>query len=71
MKKHEKHTKLTRPEIGFWGRNEIAFLGAPCGLIKLLVDKIIEKFPEALQITYVDADHGNEESTFFRQYFSR
>jgi molybdenum cofactor guanylyltransferase len=64
MKKHEKHAKLTRPEIGFFGRNEIAFLGAPCGLIKSLVDKIIEKLPENLQATYVDADHGNEESTW-------
>lgn len=69
MKKHEKHAKLTRPEIGFFGRNEVAFLGAPCGLIKSLVDKIIEKFPEALQITYVDADHGNEESTFSSNTF--
>jgi molybdopterin-guanine dinucleotide biosynthesis protein A len=69
MKKHEKHAKLTRPEIGFFGRNEIAFLGAPCGLIKTLVDKIIEKLPENLPVTYVDADHGNEESTLASNTF--
>ena len=41
MKKHEKHEKLIKPEIGFFGRNEIAFLGAPSGLIEAIVDKII------------------------------
>ena len=43
MKKHQKQAKLIKPEIGFFGRNEIAFLGAPCGLIESLVDKIIEE----------------------------
>lgn len=65
MKKHEKHTKLIKPEIGFFGRNEIAFLGAPCGLIESLVDKLIESLPTDLNTVYVDADHGSNENEVF------
>lgn len=65
MKKHEKHAKLVKPEIGFFGRNEIAFLGAPCGLIENLVDKIIENLPTDLNTIYVDADHGSNENDVF------
>lgn len=65
MKKHEKHAKLIKPDIGFFGRNEIAFLGAPCGLIEGLVDKIIEKLPTGLNTIYVDADHGSNENEVF------
>jgi molybdopterin-guanine dinucleotide biosynthesis protein A len=65
MKKHEKHAKLTKPEIGFYGRNEIAFLGAPCGVIKSLVDVFTESITGDFKITYVDADHGNDENVSF------
>lgn len=65
MKKHEKHAKLIKPEIGFFGRNEIAFLGAPCGLIESLVDKVIENLPTGLNTIYVDADHGSNENEVF------
>ena len=65
MKKHEKHAKLIKPEIGFYGRNEIAFLGAPCGLIETLVDNIIEKLPKELNSIYIDADHGSNENEVF------
>ncbi len=65
MKKHEKHAKLIKPEIGFFGRNEIAFLGAPCGLIEHLVDSIIENLPKNLNAVYVDADHGSIEDEVF------
>lgn len=67
MKKHEKHAKLIKPEIGFFGRNEIAFLGAPCGLIEALVDNIIENLPSSLNTIYVDADHGSNEQEVFRK----
>ncbi len=66
MKKHEKHAKLSRPDMGFFGRNEIAFLGAPCGVIKSLVDACIESIIGNLKITYVDADHGSDENVPFK-----
>lgn len=66
MKKHEKHAKLIKPEIGFFGRNEIAFLGAPCGVIKSLIDSCIESITSDYKITYVDADHGSDENISFK-----
>ncbi len=63
--KHQKHAKLTRPDIGNFARSEWAIIGTPCGNIQQLAKKIAEKLtPEeesgqAPQYTvgYVDADH--------------
>ncbi|AWV99718.1 NTP transferase domain-containing protein [Arcticibacterium luteifluviistationis] len=57
MKKHQKHAKLTKPEIGNFGRNEVALVGAPCDLIQVISQKIISAFPEK-NCTYIDADHA-------------
>ncbi|WP_082391230.1 NTP transferase domain-containing protein [Jiulongibacter sediminis] len=57
MKKHQKHTKLSKPEIGNFGRNELSLVGAPCGEIQELAAAIIEglNIPNS---TYIDADHS-------------
>ena len=55
--KHKKHSKLTRPDIGQFGRTEIAFVGAPCGDIQSLAKKIIAKLSEDYNMAYIDADH--------------
>jgi len=52
---HQKHAKLKRPEMGNYGRNEIAIMGTPCGNIKQLVQVLINILKE--QIAFVDADH--------------
>ncbi len=57
MKKHQKHAKLSKPEIGFFGRTELALVGAPCGLIQDFADKLLPHFSD-LSITYIDADHA-------------
>jgi molybdenum cofactor guanylyltransferase len=57
--KHLKHAKLSRPNIGNFGRNEFAFVGTPCGVIQQLTSQIIEKLHGKYKITYVDADHKN------------
>ncbi|WP_420583186.1 NTP transferase domain-containing protein [Reichenbachiella sp.] len=56
-KKHQKHAKLTRPDIGHFGRNELAILGTPCGEIKNLARTISEQLSAQYKIAYVDADH--------------
>lgn len=56
-KKHQKHAKLTRPELGHFGRNELAILGTPCGEIKKLARTISEQLTSLYKIAYVDADH--------------
>ncbi|SMD32699.1 Molybdopterin-guanine dinucleotide biosynthesis protein A [Reichenbachiella faecimaris] len=56
-KKHQKHTKLTRPNLGKFGRNEFAILGTPCGEIKKLAHSISQQLSDKYKIAYVDADH--------------
>ncbi|MCP9766295.1 molybdopterin-guanine dinucleotide biosynthesis protein MobA [Lacihabitans sp. LS3-19] len=65
MKKHEKHSKLSKPDIGFFGRNEFSFLGAPCGFIEEISQRIISILLQDLKITYIDADHGKNENDSF------
>jgi molybdopterin-guanine dinucleotide biosynthesis protein A len=60
--KHQKHSKLKRPNIGFFGRNEFALVGAPCSVISEVCKQIIKHLDKNLNICYIDADHGTEES---------
>ncbi|MEQ9298780.1 MAG: NTP transferase domain-containing protein [Cyclobacteriaceae bacterium] len=70
LKEHSKHTKLVRPSGGKFGTTELAFLGAPCGVIQDLTRKIAEARGTQYHIGYVDADHGDgaEPSDFYRIY---
>ena len=62
-KKHQKHTKLSKPNYGFFGRNEWAIIGTPCGNIQQLAYKITQKLAEKYKVSYVDADHENADDT--------
>lgn len=62
MKKHQKHAKLAKPNIGNFGRNEFAFVGAPCGDIQVLCQQIIDKLSGSKKIAYVDADHASADA---------
>lgn len=57
MKKHLKHAKIERCNIGEFHRNEFAILGTPCDEIKKLSYSIIEKLKSKCKVGYVDADH--------------
>lgn len=59
-KEHKKHTKLTRPLAGNFGRNEWALEGAPCSDIKLLADNIIAALSPKYKCAYADATHDDE-----------
>ncbi|WP_299762069.1 NTP transferase domain-containing protein [uncultured Pontibacter sp.] len=54
---HQKHTNITKPELGEFARNELAILGTPCGAIQKLASKLVEKLSASWKIAYVDADH--------------
>lgn len=56
-KKHQKHAKLKRPDLGQFGRNELAVLGTPCGSIKQLVRYLAKDLDPLGPIAFVDADH--------------
>ncbi|GLR16084.1 NTP transferase domain-containing protein [Portibacter lacus] len=58
MQKKSKHANLVKPSFGSFGRNEWAFIGAPCGEIKSLVERIAELAEN--QILYIDETHHKE-----------
>ena len=56
--KRTKHAALARPDLGEFGRHELAILGAPCGDIQVLVARLLPHLAPALRVAYVDADHA-------------
>ena len=60
QKEHKKHAALVRPAVGNFGRNEWAFLGAPCTNIKLLADTIINSLSAKYKCAYADTSHNDE-----------
>ncbi|GJM28378.1 MAG: hypothetical protein DHS20C17_10130 [Cyclobacteriaceae bacterium] len=56
-KSHQKHAKLKRPQLGHFGRTELAVLGTPCGNIKKLFSSVSEHMASIGPIGFVDADH--------------
>ena len=53
-----KHAQLSRPDLGEFGRHELAILGAPCGRIKELTARLLPLLELQLRVAYVDADHA-------------
>ena len=60
--KRTKHAALARPDVGEFGRAELAILGAPCGDIQALVARLLPHLAPALRVAYVDADHAAGDS---------
>ena len=56
--KHQKHAKLQRPNFGFFGRNEWAIIGTPCGAIQQLSYQLTTKLAKQYKVAYVDAEHA-------------
>src|SRR6187455_1578284 len=57
---HKKHTELTKPSQGNFGRNEWAILGTPCADLKKIAEEIIRNLSAAYKCAYVDAAHAKE-----------
>ena len=57
---HKKHTELTKPSQGNFGRNEWAILGTPCAVIKKMAEEIISNLSASYKCAYVDAAHAKE-----------
>ena len=60
--KRTKHAALARPDVGEFGRHELAILGAPCGDIQTLVARLLPLLAPQLRVAYVDADHAAGDS---------
>jgi molybdenum cofactor guanylyltransferase len=66
---HQKHAKITKPDIGNFGRNEWAIMGTNCGNIQKLAKELSENIPTKYKIAYVDADHKAAEEATPLPYF--
>ena len=56
MAAHQKHAKLAKPEQGWFGRREWAFMGTNCGQIQVWAAALARAL-SPLKVGYVDADH--------------
>jgi molybdopterin-guanine dinucleotide biosynthesis protein A len=59
MKKHKKHTNLTRRDNDNFAPNEIAILGTNCTTISNLVSKVSQKLSN-FKLAYFDASHAKD-----------
>lgn len=60
--KRQKHEDLAKPDLGVFHRNEWAFIGAPCGVIRKLVFDLSAAFASQWKCGFVDADHAANDS---------
>ena len=56
---HQKHTKLTKPNLGHFHRNEWSIIGTTCEGIQDLSNKLAQKLSNYSKVAYVDADHAS------------
>jgi molybdopterin-guanine dinucleotide biosynthesis protein A len=59
--KHLKHGNVVRSPLGNYGRNEWAFLGAPCGVINTLIQDLVVRLSPNWHLATMDATHGNDQ----------
>ena len=59
MKKHQKHTNLTRRKNGNFAPNEVSILGAKCGIITDLVNQVSQSLSQ-YKLAYFDASHAKD-----------
>jgi len=55
---HKKHGKDIKAKFGQYGRNELAIMGATCGVIQLFASEIIGQLFNEIAMGYLDADHA-------------
>ena len=59
MKKHQKHTNLSRRKNGNFAPNEISILGAKCSIISDLVHQVSKRVSN-FNLAYFDASHTKD-----------
>ena len=57
--KHNKHSNLSKPIKGFYGRNEVSLLGSDCRQIQTLASFIGDQLRDKFSLSYIDADHAS------------
>ena len=57
----KNHAQLTKPNLGYFSRNELSILGSHCADIKKLALLIAHELKDSWDIVFVDADHKSKE----------
>jgi molybdopterin-guanine dinucleotide biosynthesis protein A len=60
-KEHKKHSDITRPSYGYYGRNEWAIVGTQCNATRSLADVLIRALSTQYKCAYADAKHAAED----------
>ncbi|HEY6974678.1 MAG TPA: NTP transferase domain-containing protein [Chitinophagaceae bacterium] len=60
-KDHKKHSNITKPSLGNFGRNEFAIVGTTCDNIKALSKEIIKALSAKYKCAYVDTKHKEKD----------
>ena len=55
--KHRKHGEVVKPQLGHFGRHELAVMGTNCTRIQQLSAQWIQALRDTCKAIYVDADH--------------
>ena len=58
-KKHQKHPKLKRPNVGNYHKLEWSIYGTICGEIESFYNEINIHFKSKYRLSYIDADHSD------------
>ncbi|HEY2582618.1 MAG TPA: hypothetical protein VGI43_12470, partial [Mucilaginibacter sp.] len=58
--RHRKHADIARPSTGNFGRNEWAFVGGKCDVIKLLAGDVIKVLSSKYKCAYADTSHQDD-----------
>lgn len=56
---HTKHPKLSKPDYGFFHRNEWGIIGTTCDQIQELARLLIARLSGEFRLGYIDADHAH------------
>jgi len=60
-KDHKKHSDISRPSLGNFGRNEFAIVGTTCSNIRALAEEIIKALSAKYKCAYADAEHREKD----------
>lgn len=60
-KDHKKHSDISKPSTGKFGRNEFAVVGTTCSNTRALAQEIIKVLSVKYKCAYVDAEHKEKD----------
>jgi hypothetical protein len=60
-KDHKKHSDISRPSLGNFGRNEFAIVSTTCNNVRALAEEVIKALSTKYKCAYIDAEHKEKD----------